>query len=103
MQVNSPAWIIAAGIFIAHASGVIDIVGKTLSGVDQTANAVIDFRKIVPQIGTYIHANNSTGSVLRKAQRTNRSTVARRKFQSFARRGNSAGSRNKEALAGTQR
>ena len=55
MRLLSPAWIIAAGVLIAHASGAIDTVanvlgpvGTIIGAIDKSATAVVDLRTWLP-------------------------------------------------------
>ena len=52
MKARSPAWIIAAGLVLAQASGVLSTVGSAIIGLDNAITGAIDlkkqFQKFVP-------------------------------------------------------
>lgn len=48
MIARSPAWIVAAGVVIAQATGAISTVGSVLIGVDNSIKAAIDLKKLLP-------------------------------------------------------
>ena len=51
MRLYSPTVLVIVGGFIAaHGLGLLDVTAKVISAVDETANKVIDLRKVVPQI-----------------------------------------------------
>ena len=50
MRVLSPAWIIVAGVWVAHASGVIAQVGSIIVAIDKTVGIAVDLRNWAPAI-----------------------------------------------------
>ena len=48
MRLLSPAWIIIAGVALAHASGALQIIGTGIQCIDQTIGGVIDLRRNLP-------------------------------------------------------
>jgi len=45
MKARSPAWIIAAGLVLVQASGILSLVGQGISGLDQAVTGIIDLKK----------------------------------------------------------
>jgi hypothetical protein len=55
LKLRSPAIIVIVGGFVAaHGLGIIDAASKVLGALDQSANSIVDMRKVLPQIGTVI-------------------------------------------------
>ena len=55
MKLRVVWWIPVAGAFLAHATGVLDTASQILGGIDKSLNAVVDLRKVVPQVGAILH------------------------------------------------
>lgn len=50
-----PGIIIAAGVVLAQASGVITTGANIIVGIDKSITAAIDLRAYVPQVQTFLH------------------------------------------------
>jgi len=50
VKARSPAWLIAAAVVLAQASGVVSTVGSALIGIDNAITATIDLKKMVAKI-----------------------------------------------------
>jgi hypothetical protein len=55
VKLRSPAIVAAAVAAITYASGGLNLISKALDAFNSAATQIIDLRKVVPQIGDYVH------------------------------------------------
>lgn len=71
MKLYIPFWIPLVAIVAAHATGAINVFtmgAQILTGVDGTVNAVLDFKKWVPQVNTYVKGHVHAASTAHRVR-----------------------------------